>query len=222
MVFSSVIFLFCFLPLVLLLYHGLFFLPVHLGCPSPLSFQLSNAFLLFVSLVFYFWGERYLVLLFLATTAADFVAALLISRGGSLEPGGVRSRWQKSVLVASLCGNVLILVVFKYGEFLVRSFEPLLRTLHIGIPIFRIALPVGISFFLFHSMSYTIDVYRGEVAPTRNFADYACYVHMFPQLVAGPIVRYSYVATALVRRSVSLSYFSSGVAHFIVGLGKKV
>ncbi len=222
MVFSSVTFLFGFLPLVLLLYHCFFFLPVHLGRPSRLSFQLSNAFLLFVSIVFYFWGERYLVLLFIATTAADFLAALLISRGGPLELDGVRSRRQKFVLVASLGLNILILVVFKYSDFLVRSFAPVLRAAHIGVPVFRIALPVGISFFLFHSMSYTIDVYRGEVAPTRNFIDYACYVLMFPQLVAGPIVRYSYVAKALVERSVSLSYFSSGVAQFIIGLGKKV
>ena len=222
MVFSSVTFLFLFLPIVLLLYHGVFFLPVHLGRPSRLCFQLSNTFLLLVSLVFYFWGERYLVVLFLATTAADFIAALLISRGAALEPGGERSRWQKFVLVSSLSANVLILVIFKYGGFLVRSIDPLLWAAHVDVPAFRIALPIGISFFLFHSMSYTIDVYRGDVAPTRNFVDYACYVLMFPQLVAGPIVRYSYVARTLVQRTVSLSYFSSGVAQFIIGLGKKV
>jgi alginate O-acetyltransferase complex protein AlgI len=221
-VFSSVTFLFFFLPLVLLLYHGIFFLPIHLGRPSPFSIRWSNAFLLLVSVVFYFWGERYLVLLFLATTAADFVAALLISGGGPLEPGGIRTRRQKLVLVASLCGNILILVVFKYSGFLVQSFGPLLDAFHIGVTAFRIALPIGISFFLFHSMSYTIDVYRGEVAATRNFVDYACYVLMFPQLVAGPIVRFSYVAKALLGRSISLSYFASGVAQFIIGLGKKV
>ena len=222
MVFSSVSFLFLFLPLVLLIYHCVFFLPAHLGRPSQLTFRLSNAFLLLVSAIFYFWGERYLVMLFLATTAADFAAALLISRRGPLERGGIRSPMQRFVLVASLCGNLLILVVFKYGGFLIRSFDPLLRAAHLSVPAFRIALPVGISFFLFHSMSYTIDVYRGEVEPTRNFVDYACYVLMFPQLVAGPIVRYSYVAKTLLNRSVSLTYFASGVTQFIIGLGKKV
>jgi alginate O-acetyltransferase complex protein AlgI len=222
MVFSSVSFLFLFLPLVLLVYHGVFFLPVHLSRPSRLSFKLSNIFLLLVSLVFYFWGERYLVLLFVATTAIDFLAALLISRGVALERGGTRSRYQRLVLAISLGTNILILIIFKYSGFLAQSFGPLLQAVNIHLPAFRIALPVGISFFLFHSMSYTLDVYRGDVAPTRSFIDYACYVLMFPQLVAGPIVRFSYVAKALVERTISLPYFASGVVQFIIGLGKKV
>jgi alginate O-acetyltransferase complex protein AlgI len=222
MVFSSVIFLFLFLPLVLLLYHGVFFLPVHLGSRSRIWFRLSNLFLLLASLVFYFWGERMLVFLFLATTALDFGAAFLISGGVALERGGERSTWQKSVLAASLVINILILVAFKYGGFLIGSLNWLLHPAHWHITPYRIALPIGISFFLFHSMSYTIDVYRGDAVPTRSFLDYACYVLMFPQLVAGPIVRYSYVAKTLIERSVGLSYFASGVTLFIVGLGKKV
>ena len=110
----------------------------------------------------------------------------------------------------------------QYTGFLLRSVEPILHAVHVPAPAVRIALPVGISFFLFHSMSYTIDVYRGAVAPTRNFIDYACYVLVFPQLVAGPIVGYSYVAKALVSRTVSLAYFSSGIRLFIIGLSKKV
>ena len=222
MVFSSVAFLFLFLPLVLILYHGVFFLPVHLGRASRTAFKLSNAFLLLVSVVFYFWGERYLVLLFLATTAVDFVAALLISGGSALEPGGARSRYQRVLLAASIGTNLIILVVFKYASFLAHSLGPLFEAAHVHVPAFRIGLPVGISFFLFHSMSYTIDVYRGEIAPTRSFIDYSCYVLMFPQLVAGPIVRFSYVAKSLVERAISLPYFASGVVQFITGLGKKV
>jgi alginate O-acetyltransferase complex protein AlgI len=222
MVFSSVSFLFLFLPFVLLLYHAVFFLPAHLGRHSPLTFRLSNAFLLVVSLLFYFWGERRLVFLFLATTAFDFAAAYLISGGEPLDPDGPRSRWQKAVLAASITANLLILVIFKYGDFLGRSLNLALQPTHARIPLYHIALPIGISFFLFHSMSYTIDVYRGEATPTRSFIDYACYVMMFPQLVAGPIVRYAYVAETLKRRSVSLDYFASGVTQFIIGLGKKV
>lgn len=162
------------------------------------------------------------MVLFLATTAADFAAALLISRSGPLEHGGIRLPVQKFILVASLCGNILILILFKYAGFLIRSFEPFLHALHVSVPVFRIALPVGISSSCFTPMSYTIDVYRGGLKPTSNFIDYACYVLMFPQLVAGPIVRYSYVAKSLLNRSVSLTYFSSGVTQFIIGLGKKV
>jgi alginate O-acetyltransferase complex protein AlgI len=183
---------------------------------------LSNAFLLLVSLVFYFWGERWLVLLFLGTTALDFLAAYLISGGVALERGGQRSAWQKSVLAISLVTNVLILVFFKYGGFLIRSLNVALSPVHAHLPSYKVALPIGISFFLFHSMSYTIDVYRGEATPTRSFLDYGCYVLMFPQLVAGPIVRYSYVAKTLIERAVPLSYFASGVTQFIIGLGKKV
>src|SRR5205085_5329035 len=138
MVFSSVSFLFLFLPLVLLVYHGVSFLPVHLGRPSRLSFKLSNAFLLLVSLVFYFWGERYLVLLFVATTAVDFLAALLISRGVALDRGGTRSHYQRLVLAMSLGTNILILIIFKYSGFLAQSFGPLLQAVNIHVPAFRI------------------------------------------------------------------------------------
>ena len=221
MVFSSVTFLFLFLPIVLALYHGFFFLPVLLGRPSRIWFQLSNAFLLFASLVFYYWGEKNLVLIFIGTTAVDFIAALLISRA-PLERGAQRTLWQKWILALSIGTNLSILLIFKYLTFTADAVNGLLKHAGTAIPVPQVTLPLGISFFIFHSMSYTIDVYRGEVTATRNFIDYACYVLMFPQLVAGPIVRFSYVARSLVQRTVSAEYFSRGIGQFVIGLGKKV
>ncbi len=219
MVFSSVSFLFLFLPIVLALYHLVFFLPITLGSKNAVWWRLSNGFLLLASLVFYFWGEGNKVWIFVGATFLDFVAALVISRARS-------PRFRKTVLTVSICSNLAILAWFKYLNFGIDSLNSALtyfhlRTLDAG-GLAGIVLPLGISFFTFHSMSYTIDVYRGEVQPTHNFIDYACYVLMFPQLVAGPIVRFSYVARALTSRVVTLPYFASGVARFSLGLGKKV
>jgi len=228
MVFSSTTFLFLFLPVVLLLYHGVFFLPIHLGSRSRKWIQLSNAFLLLASLLFYYWGERHLVLLFIGTTAVDFFAALLISRamlrtnGGTADPARRRTAWQRALLAAAIGVNLSILFLFKYFSFTAGAANALLKPTGLQIPAYQLTLPLGISFFIFHSMSYTIDVYRGQVSPTRNFIDYACYVLMFPQLVAGPIVRFSYVAKALVWRTISPSYFARGVSQFVIGLSKKV
>ena len=189
MVFSSITFLFLFLPIVLALYHLIFFLPGILGSRRQIWWTLSNLCLLACSLVFYFWGEKSLVWLFVGTTFVDYVSALLIA-GAVFEParrlkvGAYRSLWQKTVLTASICCNLSILIYFKYFHFMgLDTFA--------GNAARHIALPLGISFFTFHSMSYTIDVYRGHARATRNFINYACYVLMFPQLVAGPIVRLS-------------------------------
>jgi alginate O-acetyltransferase complex protein AlgI len=225
MVFSSTTFLFVFLPVVLLIYHGIVFLPVHLGSQSHKWIKLSNAFLLLASLVFYYWGERHLVLLFIGTTAVDFVAALLISRAMSVTEAGQaprRTAWQKALLAAAISINLSILFVFKYFGFTAGAVNVLLKPFGLQVPAYQLTLPLGISFFIFHSMSYTIDVYRGQVSPTRSFIDYACYVLMFPQLVAGPIVRFSYVAKTLVWRTVSARNFARGVSQFIIGLSKKV
>lgn len=225
MVFSSTTFLFVFLPLVLLVYHGICFLPIHLGSQSHKWIRLSNGFLLLVSLVFYYWGERHLVLLFIGTTAVDFAAALLISRAMPVGEAGRavrRTAWQRSLLTTAIGVNLSILFLFKYFSFTAGAVNMLLKPVGWQVPAYQLTLPLGISFFIFHSMSYTIDVYRGQVTPTRSFIDYACYVLMFPQLVAGPIVRFSYVAKALVWRTVSARYFARGVSQFIIGLGKKV
>jgi alginate O-acetyltransferase complex protein AlgI len=220
MVFSSVTFLFLFLPVVLVLYHSISLLPRILGSRRKIWWTLSNLCLLACSLVFYYWGEQSLVWLFVGTTLVDYLSALLIA-GALFEParqlkaGATRSLWQKTVLTASICCNLSILIYFKYFHFI--GLDSLAWN---AVP--HVALPLGISFFTFHSMSYTIDVYRGHVRATRNFINYACYVLMFPQLVAGPIVRYSYVARALVERVVTARQFADGVSLFALGLGKKV
>lgn len=223
MVFSSVTFLCLFLPIVLGIYH-LLFLPITLGSRKLIWFRLCNLFLLLSSLLFYFWGENWRVLIFIGTTLVDFVTALLIFR--DLNPDGTRTSFQKSVLTFSICCNLVVLVYFKYFNFGVETLNAIFSgfdpTAAPGKAMAQIVLPLGISFFTFHSMSYTIDVYRGHVKPTRSFIDYACYVLMFPQLVAGPIVRFSYVAESLTGRLITTSYFASGVARFALGLAKKV
>jgi alginate O-acetyltransferase complex protein AlgI len=231
MVFSSIIFLFAFLPIVLILYH-LILLPVWAGSKSPSLRHIANLFLLMVSLLFYFWGEKFKVWVFIATVLIDYLCALIIAGAltnpnyGLLERGGNRSRLQKLVLTFSVCSNLLLLGYFKYFNFGVDTFNSIAERLGLSSFVWssapRVLLPLGISFFVFHSMSYTIDVYRGFVRATRNIVDYACYVLMFPQLVAGPIVRYSLVAHQLVERQMNKSIFASGVARLLAGLSKKV
>ncbi|HNN90960.1 MAG TPA: MBOAT family O-acyltransferase [Pseudomonadota bacterium] len=231
MVFSSVTFLFLFLPIVLGLYH-LLLLPWTLGSRRRIWLRLANTFLMAVSLLFYAWGEKQLVFLFIGTTFLDFMAALLICGGlwqrniEQLKPQAPRTRFQRGVLIASILANLSILLYFKYFNFFVESYNEVAGGLGLAklswASLHKVALPLGISFFTFHSMSYVIDVYRGHVRATRNFIDYACYVLMFPQLVAGPIVRFSYVANSLVERVVTARYFASGVMTFSLGLAKKV
>jgi alginate O-acetyltransferase complex protein AlgI len=231
MVFSSVTFLFLFLPIVLGLYH-LLLLPWTLGSRRRLWLRLANTFLMLVSLLFYAWGEKELVFLFIGTTFVDFLAALLIAGGLGAKPveqlpaQGPRTRFQRGVLFASIVCNLAILLYFKYFNFFASSYNTVVGGLGLQRLTWhnlrQVTLPLGISFFTFHSMSYVIDVYRGHVRATRNFIDYACYVLMFPQLVAGPIVRFSYVASSLVERVVTARYFASGVMCFVLGLSKKV
>ena len=231
MVFSSIIFLFAYLPLVLLVYH-LIFLPVWRGSTRTIWRHSGNAFLLVMSLLFYFWGEKNRVWIFIATVALDYFCALLIAGAvgnehyAQLTPGSPRTRFQKSTLAVSVCSNLALLGFFKYFSLGVDSYNAIVWKL--GIPSAswdsapNVLLPLGISFIVFHSMSYTIDVYRGYVKATRNLVDYACYVLMFPQLVAGPIVRYSLVARQLIERRMSSEIFASGVGRFVTGLSKKV
>ena len=231
MVFSSVIFLLLFLPVVLVVYHVLF-LPARLGWAPAVWRRAANLFLLLVSLVFYFWGEQYLVWIVLASTMIDYVCGLIISGGLSRKPilklrRRAERRWsQRLGLVLSICSNLAFLCYFKYVNFGVDAAAGALQSVGLGADwagnIGRIALPLGISFYTFQSMSYTIDVYRGQVRATRNLIDFACYVTMFPQLVAGPIVRYRQVRAQLVQRMVSFDQFASGARRFAIGLGKKV
>ncbi|MBN2684267.1 MAG: MBOAT family protein [Pontiellaceae bacterium] len=228
MVFSSITFLFLFLPIVLAVYH-LLFLPVSLKHKQSTLFRhLANLCLLCFSLVFYFWGEAWLVWIVIASTFIDFFCGLLISgafhkrRIEMLVEGAPRTALQRSGLVLSLISNLLFLGFFKYFNFGIDSYNALAPDAWRLNDVMQVALPLGISFYTFQSMSYTIDVYRGHVKATRNLLDFACFVTLFPQLVAGPIVRYCDVAYQLVHRKMSTQLFSSGVVRFVLGLGKKV
>jgi len=221
MVFSSPIFLFCFLPLFLVLY-ALVFAPTRrlpAGRARRVFFSLSNGFILLSSMLFYFWGENWLILVMLASTTIDYISGQVIGRSK-------RPRLRRLFLVVSILANLSILGFFKYANFGVEALTGLAGLLGIGHGPLRdalhISLPLGISFYTFQSMSYTIDVYRRQVQPTRNFLDFACYVTMFPQLVAGPIVRYRDVASELRHRIVTAGDFSYGCLRFTQGLAKKV
>ncbi|NRA94420.1 MAG: MBOAT family protein [Psychroserpens sp.] len=202
MLFSSPIFLFLFLPLTLLFY---FLLPK----------KFKNVFLLLMSLIFYSWGEQELVALLILSSIVDFCSGLIIEKG-----------FKKLGLILSIIFNLGILLYFKYADFAFTNLASLLNSFNIGIENARrfseIALPLGISFYTFQTMSYTIDVYRGEVKACRNFINFATYVSLFPQLVAGPIVRYTEVASELKDRSTNLDQFSKGIERFIAGLAKKI
>jgi alginate O-acetyltransferase complex protein AlgI len=231
MVFSSILFLFLYLPIVLALYN-LIILPRTLGSTRRVWLKAGNVFLLLVSLVFYAWGGPTLIWIGITSIIVDFVAALAISgayKAGPIQtlvPGGPRTRAQKIGLVLSICSNLAFLGYFKYFNFGVDSYNGIVAWL--GIPqaewqnVARVTLPLGISFYTFHSLSYTIDVYLGNATATRNLADFAMYVMLFPQLVAGPIVRYRDVAAMVVNRFVTREGFAYGIHRFVIGLGKKV
>lgn len=199
MLFSSVTFLFYFLPVVMALY---FISPV----------RLKNGVLLLASLFFYGWGEpRYLAFMLLSITQ-EYIFGLLIEK----YRGKGRT---KALLTASVLFSLLLLGYCKYADFFISNFN--LAT-GLSVPLLKIALPVGISFYTFQVISYTVDVYRGTVPAQRNYVDLAAYIAMFPQLVAGPIVRYADIAGQLRDRPHSLSGAAVGVRRFIIGLSKKV
>jgi alginate O-acetyltransferase complex protein AlgI len=227
MVFSSTLFLFLFLPTVLAGCY-LLILPVMLGYRARPWLGLSNGFLLAASLLFYFWGEGYRIWLLVAVILANFACGRLLTVGtsGLLSPGGSRSLGQKLVLAGAVLSNLTLLGYFKYFNFGLETLNHLATALGsqptTWLEGFRVALPLGISFFVFQALSYTIDVYRGQVAAAKNLVDFACYISLFPQLVAGPIVRYVDVARQIVDRTITRSRVADGIARFIAGLGKKV
>ena len=197
MVFSGIPFLYYFLPAVVLCY----FL-------SPK--RLKNTVLLLFSLVFYAWGEPKYVLLMIATILAFYLCGLAI---------GKSEKHKRFFLILSGLIGVGLLGVFKYADFFISGFS---ATTGISVPLLRLALPIGISFYTFQSLSYTIDVYRGNVPAQRNLITFGAYVTLFPQLIAGPIVRYVDVARELENRSHSWDGISRGIRRFLIGLGKKV
>ena len=197
MLFSSIPFLYYFLPLVLITY----FL-----APN----RLKNTVLLLYSLVFYGWGEPKLLLLMLFTIGMFYLCGLLIDRTET------RKKFWLWVSVAVSLG---LLGIFKYADFFISSFNAVTG---LGVPLLRLALPVGISFYTFQALSYTIEVYRGNVPAQKNLISFGAYVTLFPQLIAGPIVRYGDVARELEERTTNLEQVGLGLRRFLVGLGKKV
>ena len=223
MVFSSYLFLFYFLPIALLLYYGMPRRGRHL-------------MLTMLSYAFYGWANPLFVGLLLLSTLVDYVCGLAIAQGGrlvsltppetALDPDGVRTRAQRVALVVSICTNLSLLGFFKYFNFAAENFDALVGWL--GLPglevstVLRVTLPLGISFYTFQSMSYTLDVYRGHARALGSLVDFACYVSMFPQLVAGPIIRFSEVSEQLRQRTHTLGKFARGVAFISLGMAKKV
>jgi alginate O-acetyltransferase complex protein AlgI len=203
MVFSSPIFLLIFLPLLLLVY-----------ALTPRA--LKNTILLGASLLFYAWGESFYVLIMLVSIAANYVAGRMMASAGSV-------RRERLILAASIVVNLGLLGFFKYANFLVANLNVLLRSLEISpLRLDPVHLPIGISFFTFQAMSYVIDVYRRDARVQRNPIDLALYIALFPQLIAGPIVRYHDIAAQLKKHALRLEDFTIGVRQFIIGLGKKV
>ena len=196
MLFSSITFLF-------------FFLPVTLGLHQLVPRRWKNHVLLAASVVFYASGEPVYIALLAFSALVGWLHGLYMTRHPRCRP----------VLVSAIVFNLAFLLFFKYADFLTGSVNALLGT---SIPALGLSLPIGISFYTFQNMSYVLDVYRGDSKAEANFASYATYLCLFPQLIAGPIVRYSDVARELRERTVDTEQFSRGVVRFAVGLGKKV
>ena len=202
MVFSSLLFLFRFLPAVLLLY---FIAPK----------RLRNCVLLLVSLVFYAWGEPVYVILMLVsifvTWLGGFLVDLFLDRGFDLAA--------KIALIVTIATGLGFLGFFKYADFMIRTVNDLTGS---SIPLLDLALPIGISFYTFQTISYVIDVYRQNASVQKNIISYGAYVTMFPQLIAGPIVQYKTIEKQLRTRRESALLFADGINRFVIGLGKKV
>ena len=202
MVFSSLLFLFRFLPAVLILYYA-----------APRKFR--NVILFLFSLFFYAWGEPRYVFLMLFTITLDFFIGKGIAK--AKEEGNQKKA--KKFLLISIIVDLSILGFFKYADFLIGTVNTLTGA---GLPLLGIPLPIGISFFTFQTMSYTIDLYKGSTKVQKNWIKYGTYVSMFPQLIAGPIVQYKTIARQMEQRRENTDDFAEGIHRFMIGLGKKV
>lgn len=200
MVFSSLFFLFVFLPLILLIYYT-----------APR--RCRNLVLFISSLIFYAWGEPVYILLMLFSTAVNYAYGLLITSYRE------KKNIARPVLFSSILINAGLLGFFKYYDFLLEAINSVMGTSLAGP---GLPLPIGISFYTFQAMSYTFDVYRGHASAERNFITFGTYVSLFPQLIAGPIIRYQTVREQLVKRIEGFAGFGEGVRRFVTGLGKKV
>ncbi|MBQ5760955.1 MAG: MBOAT family protein, partial [Clostridia bacterium] len=199
MIFSSPLFLVLYLPLVL----GIYYI-------SPR--RLKNLMLFMASLLFYGWGEPVYVSLMIFSTIVDYTHGMMVDK----HRGTKKARYW---LMSSILINLSLLGVFKYSGFVVSSLNSLLGT---AIPVPALALPIGISFYTFQTMSYTIDVYRGDAPVQKDIIAFGTYVALFPQLIAGPIVRYLDVAEQMKGRTHSVDKFGEGASRFVCGLSKKV
>lgn len=200
MVFSSLTFLFLFLPVVIILYYII---------PK----QLKNLFILISGLFFYAWGEPIYVFIMIASTLIDYFAGLVIYKFGH------KPAMRKAALIVSVIMNLSLLGFFKYSNFIIENINHIFGTAY-GAP--TALLPIGISFFTFQSMSYTIDLYRGNINVQKNPITFAAFVTLFPQIVAGPIVRYEDIADELENRRIDIDTIWDGILQFVAGLGKKV
>lgn len=203
MLFSSTIFLFLFLPAVLL---------GHLLLPR--SFR--NIFLLLVSLFFYAWGETiYTAIMLVSITGNYFLTRLMAGAAARIR--------RKAILITAIVLNLGLLCWFKYANFFMDNINALFQAFGWHAVAFEpVHLPLGISFFTFQALSYVVDVYQGKVAVQKRFVDLALYIALFPQLIAGPIVRYRHIATEIIQREIKLNNFAYGIRRFIIGLAKKM
>ena len=199
MLFSGIPFLYYFLPMVIV---GYFLLPKNF----------KNGWLLLVSLVFYAWGEPKYVFLMIATICLFYGCGIAIEKAKQM-------RWKKFWLTFSVAASLAFLGIFKYADFFVESVN---AATGLSLPLLQLVLPIGISFYTFQCLSYTVDVYRGDVPAQKNLISFGAYVSLFPQLIAGPIVRYVDVAKQLDDRSHSWEDLALGMRRFLVGLGKKI
>ncbi len=199
MLFSSIPFLYYFLPIVIALY---FIVP----------FKFKNFVLLVSSLFFYFYGEPVYVILMIVSCLSSYIHGLLIDKFRG-------TKWAKVFVTSSVVTSLLLLGFFKYSNFFIENVNALFKS---DIALLGIALPIGISFYTFQTLSYTIDVYRGDAKVQKSFIRLATYVSLFPQLIAGPIVRYTTVEEDLSERTHSFDNFGTGATRFVIGLGKKV
>ena len=200
MLFSSLIFLFVFLPAVLLCYYI-----------SPI--RLKNIVLLVFSLFFYGYGEPKSLLVMLFSIGINYILGLLVDR--------YRSSRKKSyvVLTVAAAANLAVIGYYKYTDFFIENFN---GAFGLSLPLLHIVMPIGISFFTFQGMSYVIDIYRQQGQVQKNPLNVALYISLFPQLIAGPIVRYETVAEQIGKREVHVDKFYSGMERFVLGLSKKV
>jgi alginate O-acetyltransferase complex protein AlgI len=223
MVFTTHLFLFYFLPATLLLYYTL-----------PRRWR--TGFIGIISVLFYAWANPWWALVMMFSTTVDYICGrvLAVQARLPLAPDGdyegipadmPRTRGMKLTMWASVLSNLLFLFYFKYAEFTTENLQALAVRLGLGpdsIPILRVVLPIGISFYTFQSMSYCIDIYRGDARPMRRILNFFAFETLYPQLVAGPIVRYQEISEQLIHRTHTLDKFARGIAFFALGMAKKI